>query len=270
MNRFFLERPPWVTLELTNACPLSCVMCHVREKDALPPGDLPLPLAEKFVADLLRGRLRTAGVRLFWLGEPTLHPDFASIVRLFADPELRVRGLVPRIGFDTNGLGLDPERIAALVSTAAAMPVHILWSLDAASAPVYERIRRGGDFDRSVAALEALLDARVAAGQAFPRVAVQFIAMPENRGELPRFLDRFGAMFERRGIRPRILLNASFADADGFNLRPRTWQETSGENRQAEMDRLYLEALAGCGIRVRDGSEGVETDPGEVDRVKRP
>lgn len=250
MNPYFRRHPPWVTLELTNDCPLACVMCHVRAKDGLPPGHLPFALAKKFVADLLGEGTATAGVRLFWLGEPTLHPEFARIVRLFADPELRRRALVPRIGFDTNGLGLDGAKIAAVVETAAVMPVHILWSLDAATAPTYDRIRRGGSFERAVEAFEALLDARLAAGQAFPRVAAQFIVMPENRHELPRFLDRFGELFARRGIRPRTLLNASFADADGFNLRPRTWQEERGENRQEEMNRLYLDTLAAAGIRV--------------------
>ncbi len=250
MNRFFQEHPPWVTLELSNDCPLSCVMCHVRKKDGLAPGHLPFALAAKFVADLLSTGMRTAGVRLFWLGEPSLHPDFPRVVRLFAEPALRERGLVPRIGFDTNGHGLGPEAVAALVETARAMPVHVIYSLDAATRETYAAIRRGGDFDRAWGNLEALLIARVAAGQAFPRVACQFVVMPENRAELPRFLDRVNALFGKFGIPVKTMLNASFADADGVNLRPRTWQETDGPSRQEEMNALYLEALRECGLAV--------------------
>lgn len=250
MNRYYRENPPWVTLEVTNDCPLACVMCHVREKDGLPPGHLPLAIAEKFVRDLLATDFRTAGVRLFWLGEPTMHPDFATIVRLFADPALRERGLVPRIGFDTNGQGFTEASLAAVAEVARAMPVHILYSLDAATPATHAAIRRGGDFALAVRNLERLLDLRVEGRAAFPRIATQFIVMEENRHELALFLEKFGGLFEQRGIRPEILLNASFADVDGFNLRPRTWQETGGPSRQAEMNRLYVETLAGAGIAV--------------------
>lgn len=244
---FFRRQPPWVTLEISNDCNCRCIMCTVRQKDNLPPGMMAVNTAEKFLHGLRREQFKTAGVRLFWLGEPTMNPGFSEILSLFCAADLRRDELVPRIGFDTNGFGLS-EAAESLAALSEEIPVHIILSLDAATPETHARIRPGGDFSRAVEGLEKLLDARTRRGTLFPRIAVQFIVMEENAAELPDFLDRFTAIFEARSIRPAILLNASFATADGFNLRPMTWQGEGTPHRQQELHELYWKTLTAAGI----------------------
>lgn len=251
---FFHRHPPWVTLEISNDCNCRCIMCTVRQKDNLTPGMMDVNTVKKFLAGLRNDQFHTAGVRLFWLGEPTMHPAFREILSLFCATDLRRDELVPRIGFDTNGFGLSgcAETLAEL---AIEMPVHIILSLDAATTRTHARIRPGGDFDRAVSGLESLLDARIRLGTLFPRIAIQFIVMEENASELPDFLDKFTAIFEARSIRPTTLLNASFATADGFNLRPMTWQGEGAPGRQQELHELYLKTLTAAGISSSNGGK---------------
>jgi MoaA/NifB/PqqE/SkfB family radical SAM enzyme len=242
MNRFFRNHPPWLTLEVTNRCNYDCAMCHVQSKDGLEFGNIELEQVKNFVDDIKKAQSVTAGLRLFWLGEPTIHPQFGEILRLFQDPQLSKNGLIPRIGFDTNGTNLE-RWIPEILALARVMPLHIILSLDAVRDKTYQQIRRGGELGHVVKGLQALLRARMKENLLFPKITLQFIVMDENADELAEFLTFFTAEFRKFAISPTISLNASFADGDGFNIRPMTWQGEEASDKQATLHGLYVRVL---------------------------
>jgi len=249
MRGFFEINLPWITIELTNKCNLNCIMCHVRQKDYLSPGDIEFELVKKIVDDIKKEKLKTGGVRLFWLGESTLHLRFKDIVEIFCDEKLRSEGLIPSIGFDTNGHGLTDENVEVLFKLSSVIPTHIIVSLDAVRKKTYERIRRGGNLSVVIDGVEKMMKKRLELNSLYPKISLQFIVMDENHEELPEFLGKFGNMFDRYGIGWKILINNSYASVDGFNLRPMTWQEP-GESKQPYLNKLFVNTLNKCGIEV--------------------
>jgi MoaA/NifB/PqqE/SkfB family radical SAM enzyme len=143
-----LRRPPlprFVQIEPIGRCNLDCRMCAVNER-ADEVGEMPL---ERF-RELLDAMPGLEQVHLQGLGEPMLHPRFFDMVALAAS-----RGLW--VSANTNLTLLTEARAERCVTSGlAALSV----SLDGASAPVYEAIRRKASFPKVLRNLRRLTDAR--------------------------------------------------------------------------------------------------------------
>ena len=109
------------------------------------------------------------------LGEPLINPAFLSMLELSAQQKAQVQ-------FYTNGTLMSPEISRKLVDFQVA---EISISLDGASARVYEFIRRGAQFDRVVANIQALVDAKCRAGSERPCVRLSMVATSHNVAEMP-------------------------------------------------------------------------------------
>jgi len=211
--------PATLAVETTTRCNLHCVGC-LRRWDDTPPQDMS---AEVFAA-----AIKWAGVEnvlLYGLGEPLLDENIFD--RIHAAKE---RGLLTQIS--TNATLLDAERRARLL---AASPDTVLFSLDAADAETYRRVRANFDFEAVVRNIEAF--ARVA--EKNTTVVLQMVALPENRGQWPAFRRRFAHLGAHRlrckadetlprrtaGVAPRprrpcpvLFAGALFIRADGTVL----------------------------------------------------
>ncbi|NLH48614.1 MAG: radical SAM protein [Myxococcales bacterium] len=169
-----LPFPDTVQLELTAACDLRCVMCplphenrHGTGRETIEPADL----------ERLRQPLAAAsGVELTGFGEMLCHPRLLACLRW-----LRARKLA--VHATTNGSRLTREIVDAL--TAEHLLDVLCVSVDAATAPTYERIRRGGNFAVLLANLDYLAKRRTPAN---PRFWLSFAALRDNLDELPRFI----------------------------------------------------------------------------------
>ena len=136
-------RPSAVTIEFTNYCNLQCPYCTS-----------PLGLRPRgFMSQATFGRLveqlqdfRVPRVRIVGNGEPTLHPEFATMVNTLAQ-SCRYLQLV------TNGQRLTEKLIAAILSA----PVRLLEiSADSDNKEGYESSRKGGNFETLLANLARL------------------------------------------------------------------------------------------------------------------
>lgn len=104
-ERLLGRRIPWdslgwlpevVHVELTTRCDLRCPGCYVRASGA-PEEDMPVDLFRKVVAELAKLPLLNI---TFGGGEPTMHPDFPSLVRIAREAGLE-------LAMTTNGRRLD-------------------------------------------------------------------------------------------------------------------------------------------------------------------
>jgi radical SAM protein with 4Fe4S-binding SPASM domain len=192
--------PREVQLEVTGACNFRCRMCLVRYRPALGRRAGSMPLTRfRAVVDALPTMRRAT---LQGLGEPLLAPDLLRMVE-----HAKARGI--EVGFNTNGSLVTRETASALVALGLDW-LHV--SLDGATAATHERIRSGAHFGAIVANLQRLVEIVAAADTGRPRLAVVFVAMRSNVGELPALV-RLVADLGVRQLRVQNLSH-SFSDTD--------------------------------------------------------
>lgn len=161
--------PRFAQIEPIGRCNLACRMCTVNER-----GDEVAMLSLQRFAELLDQMPGLQQLHLQGLGEPMLHPQFFEMVALAA-----ARGI--EVSANSNLTLLTPRRAEACVRSG----LHTLSvSLDGASAPVYEAIRRKASFAKVLRNLGRLVDARDAAGSTL-QVRLVMVLMRANLLELP-------------------------------------------------------------------------------------
>jgi MoaA/NifB/PqqE/SkfB family radical SAM enzyme len=192
--------PTEIQVEVTGACNLACRMCLVRYRPKLGKrqGAMCFHTFKKIVDDLPA----LEKVTLQGLGEPLLAPDLFTMIEYAAG-----RGV--RMGFNTNGTLLTPERSERLIRGGLDW-LHV--SLDGASAETYEDIRAGSDFDRVRANVQALVETKRRLRADRPRLMLVFVAMRRNIHELP-LLVRLAAEWEVGALWVQNLSH-SFDDTD--------------------------------------------------------
>jgi len=151
--------PVNVEIDLSNRCSLGCQDCHFAYTHTKGPlaiadkednlGDLmDYSLARRIIHDLASSRVRS----VTWTGggEPTLHPQFRSIIQLTS-----VTGLAQ--GLYTSGVHMDAHLAGLLSNTADWVYV----SLDCADAKTYKKEKRVDRFEAATNAVRLMAKAKV-------------------------------------------------------------------------------------------------------------
>lgn len=166
-----------IQIEPSLECTLDCVMCpwsELRPKEANMSWEtftriMPyLPLATS--VDLTGG------------GEPFRNPRLLDMVQAAKQAGCEV-------GYSTNGTRLLPEVSKRIIDLGQDW---ISFSVDAASAELYQSIRRGARFQDVVENIAALRDLKAARGSRTPRMMMVFVMMvgdQQNYHELPAFIE---------------------------------------------------------------------------------
>lgn len=122
--------PRLVDVELTNICNLACKFCPTGQKELKrPKGYMKIELAWDIAEECSKYNIPVRFVR--W-GEPTMHPNFMGLVRLFKlyDIPLHV---------NTNGLKLEPDKIVKEEVDSVKISLHSIASYKAFKELVKER-----------------------------------------------------------------------------------------------------------------------------------
>ena len=118
----------------------------------------------------------TASIDFTGGGEPLLHPKLADWIR-----EANASGC--RTGFLTNGLILNREKSLQFIQAGIDW---IGFSVDGATAEVYERIRKGADFNVLCKNIKTISDLRT---NKKPLLIINFVMMPDNIQDLENIVD---------------------------------------------------------------------------------
>ncbi len=178
-------------VELTNICPMSCVMCPtgtgrmVREKGWMEPG-----LFKKLVDEVAPHNNHGKPLTLHNLGESTLHPQLAEMVHTAA-----------RAGLATE-LSANPGHLplALYAALEEAGLSRLVLSVDGVDEDTLTRIRgKGARADAAFANLEAIFEHRrgsraPGAAGGGTRILVQMIRQRDNADQAEAFMARFGAL----------------------------------------------------------------------------
>ena len=171
-------RPLHLEMDILNQCNIRCVMCHFsldsvskRKKQEMSVEDFARVADELFPV--------CKHVSLSFNTEPLLHRRFGDIL------DVAGRYRVPSLYMITNAMLLKPATIELLIRHRVSLCV----SVDGATKETYERIRAGAKFDRLVANLNALREAKVGLPADHPpSLHLNFVLMRSNIRELPDFV----------------------------------------------------------------------------------
>ncbi|MCX7016096.1 MAG: radical SAM/SPASM domain-containing protein [Candidatus Sumerlaeota bacterium] len=212
--------PTQIYLETTERCNLRCIMCgrtySERHKAGEGVGDMPLATVRK-LAPLYR---RATQVTAQGFGEPFLHPEMPAILRF-----LKERGAT--VTLNTNGSLLDEDVCRTLVEREVD---RLVFSIDSPDPETYRRIRVGARLEDVVANIERLNRLRARSRSGKPRLALEFVAMAMNFGQLPALAD-----FAQRHKFDEMIVTNLFKHGDpGYNTFYQKNQLGALDPRQAE------------------------------------
>jgi radical SAM protein with 4Fe4S-binding SPASM domain len=170
-----VKQPIYAQIEPTAECNLRCLMCIQRFRMGGPRRGPEAFMAWEIFEQILADFTDLERLHLQGTGEPLLHPLFFDMVGYAA-----ARGV--QVSTSSNLLLLNPRRAEACVTSG----LHVLHvSIDGASAPMYERIRVRGDFQRVIRNLELVQSAKERLGSPYPHIHLVMVLMRQNLHELP-------------------------------------------------------------------------------------
>jgi radical SAM protein with 4Fe4S-binding SPASM domain len=148
-----------VAIEPTDECNLNCKMCFARGKSR----ELGRMGLDNFlmIVNELKTIQTVRAVSLNFGGEPLVHPDFASMMRLISHSGWRT-------GFATNAMLLTPQIAAEIVHNQI---TQVDIGLDA-TGPKVEELRRGTKYDVVKRNVRTLVSIRDATGSQYPVVGI--------------------------------------------------------------------------------------------------
>ncbi|MDD2717408.1 MAG: radical SAM protein [Candidatus Wallbacteria bacterium] len=178
----------WLSIEFTNFCNYACLYCYRGRVDRMPLSFLKPETLLHVLDDIEASGLTFAGIKLNWLGESTLHPEFSSMLE-----EIYRRKFYQYLSLETN-LSSLPE---VLLGSGSDKPLFIFVSLDTLD-PLKFKALRGADLLPAVLEnLDKILEFRRMHKRKFPGIRLQALVLPENMDELERFrsfaVDRLGS-----------------------------------------------------------------------------
>jgi radical SAM protein with 4Fe4S-binding SPASM domain len=182
---------PHLEFELNYSCNLRCPMCtwavekfSDRKKDWMPFESFERILAEAVASG-------TKSVRLCYVNEPLIRSDIDQFVRRCA--ELGVVDIL----ITSNGTLLTKAMSRKLIE-AGLTKLNV--SLDAVTAETYDKIRVGGDFNKTLANIEDFLEIRLEMGRKLPKLRVTFCRTKLNEHEHQAFIDYWKDKADSLGI----------------------------------------------------------------------
>lgn len=167
--------PPFIEIEVTTRtrCPFNCVMCESSYWDE-PNRDMTYEQFEHILNEF--PKLKWIG--LTGIGEAFLNREFKKMIDLCKSRNIMIE-IYDLMFFDNTEYLLDRNVDVILVS------------LDAATEETYKKIRRNGDWERSIfntKKLFRLAKERAAEGKPCPMILLHFIITTLNKDEMIPFL----------------------------------------------------------------------------------
>ncbi len=158
----------WV--ELTSFCNFRCVMCPNKDLEKKDKGYMDMDLYRKIVDE---AKEFIFDINLNHRGESLLHPEIVEAIKYAKQNKMFAR-------LHTNA-SLLSEDLAKNIITAGLD--RISFSFDGYTKETYEKIRRGGDFDKTIKNILRFLEIKKSAGAKTPQTAIEAIDFEKTAGE---------------------------------------------------------------------------------------
>jgi glycosyltransferase involved in cell wall biosynthesis len=204
LDQYSPVMPPPTNLNLCydNSCNISCPSCR---KEVYVARKTQQGVLRAFYDTAVAPLLPTAKiVGITGSGDPFASHHFRRVIAEIT------RSDGPNIDFQTNGVLFD-ERAWTDLSLEGRVR-NIMVSLDAATKPTYDRVRRGGDFDRALRNVRTLVEKRQARKIDF--INLDFVVQGSNVSEILNFID-LGIQLGVDSVRFNMIFNwGTFSQAE--------------------------------------------------------
>lgn len=171
-------------LELTNHCPMSCIMCPTGTGTmSRPTGFMAADLFRKIVDEVAAGGQQLKPLTLHNLGESLLHKELPELVAYAT-----AKGLRTEVSGNPGHL-----RPALYQQLQAAGLTRLVLDIDGLDQETLESIRgKGARGDRAFDWLDEVFAWRRVTKAHEPNLVLQMIGQPRNEDQLDAFLERYG------------------------------------------------------------------------------
>lgn len=187
MRRSVVDYPPYrLWIEPTNRCNLKCVMCPNKEFAKEDLGFMDWALYTRLV-DEARGYVHD--INLHHRGESTLHPRLVEMIQ-YAD----AKGV--KVKLHTNGSTLTEKMSRDLVKSGLRL---ISFSFDGYTHDLYEKVRVGAKFEKTLNNIHRFLDLQRESGSAYPRTVMEVMELESDTWSIAE-KQTFIQNLKRRGL----------------------------------------------------------------------
>ncbi len=164
--------PGFISVEPTTQCNLKCPQCFTTDKGfTRPKGMLD---SETFEKILQQASPFAFYLNLYFQGEPFLNKDLGSFIGQAKQAKFYV-------AISTNAHYLSADNINAVIDSGLD---KIIVSLDGTDAETYQQYRKGGDFDKVIEGIKALVAAKKQMRRNHPFIELQFLLHKKNQVQL--------------------------------------------------------------------------------------
>ncbi len=170
-------------LEPTSHCNLRCVMCPQSMGATKGNGHMDMGLYRKIIDE---ARHFVLEINLFFRGEPLLHPHIAEMVQIAEDAGIAVH-------INTNATLLRGKTIDGLLDAGLS---KLTVSFDAGEKKMYEEMRRGATFEKTLENVTAFLKAKAARHASKPYTTIQVIRFFDPAAQGPSVPEEFVHLFD--------------------------------------------------------------------------
>jgi len=186
--------PKVVIFESSTYCNLTCIMCpqgRIKRKNKF----MEFKLFQKAVDEICAENCK-AEIWFAIMGEPLVNVELLLKMIHYA----KSVGL-HNLNLNTNGCLLTKPISEALINSGISA---VTIGVDATDAETYEKIRCGGDYKKTVSAIEELLEINNSISPHPVRIILQFIVMDENEGQQDTFKSYWLSKGATIKIRPKL------------------------------------------------------------------
>lgn len=155
----------WV--ELTSDCNYRCVMCPNKDLDSLDRGLMDFDLYKKIIDEAAGAVFE---INLAHRGESLLHPQVVQAIQYAEERRIFTR-------LHTNGSLLTEQLSREIIASGLD---RLSFSFDGYDRETYEKIRRGGDFEKTVNNIVRFLEIKKEMGTSHPVTAIEVINFKKN------------------------------------------------------------------------------------------
>lgn len=182
------NKPRIFAVELTNFCNLSCLMCprtFMKRKI----GFMDFSLFKK-IMNQIRGYNGYIWLHLF--GESLFHPQLGQFITYCSENNIKSC-------LSTNATVLNEKNSFMILNSRLD---HLLLSLDSVTKETYQKIRQGGDFDKTRDNILNFLEFKKKFNRIKPFTEIQIIRMNETESEINTFKKQWENLADRVFIKP--------------------------------------------------------------------
>ncbi|QHT65471.1 radical SAM protein [Rhodocytophaga rosea] len=161
-----IKNPEIIEVELTNDCNMGCLHCHRTLFMKRAVGFMEFETFKKIVDEIAQYPVKF--LRICGQGEPSLHPQFREIMAYASGKDIKIE-------ITTNGEIFELFPFEEILR----WDIDIIGvSVDGIDGPSYNKIRKGGDYDRLKQNITGFYEFRNRANKKYPMLCVRNVILP--------------------------------------------------------------------------------------------